>query len=73
VQDKNVFLKGTAQVVMKSDLKYLIEQRALWLSRVFQVALCSARAPKNWQASMIIPIRKKGDTGNELITDSFRP
>jgi len=28
VQDKNVFLKGTAQVVMKSDLKYLIEQKS---------------------------------------------
>jgi len=40
-----------------------LEKRVLWLTRLFQAALSSGRALKDWQIGMIIPIRKKADRG----------
>ena len=37
--------------------------KVIWLTCMRQAAWCSGRGPEDWQAGVIIPIDKKGDSG----------
>jgi len=55
------FFAGRYDEIRPEMLKTLNWERVLWLTRVCQVAWCSAMAPIIWKTGMIIPVCKTGD------------
>ena len=54
--------KATSEDEIRPEmLKALTGEGILWLTRVCQVAWKYGKTPRGWQASVIIPIFKKGD------------